>query len=74
MLKLKSKLTLPAAGLSGFEPPMSDEETAVQSGLHRFAKEVMRPLAAELDKMSAEDVIAPAGRDDGRERFARLHR
>lgn len=59
MLKLKSKLTLPAAGLSGFEPPMSDEETAVQSGLHRFAKDVMRPLAAELDKMSAEDVVAP---------------
>jgi len=59
MLKLKSKLTLPTAGLSGFEPPMSDEETAVQSGLHRFARDVMRPLAAELDKMSAEDVIAP---------------
>lgn len=59
MMKLKSHLTLPAAGLSGFEPPMSDEETAVQAGLHRFAKDVMRPLGAELDRMSAEDVIAP---------------
>ena len=59
MMKLKSKLTLPAAGLSGFETPLSDEEAAVQGGLHRFAKDVMRPLGAELDKMSAEDVIAP---------------
>ncbi len=27
--------------------------------MHRFAKDVMRPLGAELDKMSAEEVIAP---------------
>jgi alkylation response protein AidB-like acyl-CoA dehydrogenase len=59
MMKLKSHLTLPAAGLSGFEPPMSDEEAAVQAGLHRFAKDVMRPLGAELDRMSAEEAIAP---------------
>jgi alkylation response protein AidB-like acyl-CoA dehydrogenase len=59
MMTLKSKLTLPAAGLSGFEPPMSEEESAVQGVVHRFAKDVMRPLAAELDKMTAEQVIAP---------------
>jgi acyl-CoA dehydrogenase len=59
MMKLKSKLTLPAVGLSGFETPLSEEESAVQSGLHRFAKDVLRPLGAELDKMSAEEVIAP---------------
>ena len=59
MMKLKSKLTLPAVGLSGFEPPLSEEEAAVQAGLHRFAKDVMRPLGAELDKLSAEEVIAP---------------
>jgi acyl-CoA dehydrogenase len=59
MMTLKSMLTLPAAGLSGFEPPMSEEETAVQESLHRFAKDVMRPLGAELDKMTAKEVIAP---------------
>jgi len=59
MMKLKSKLTLPAVGLSGFETPLSEEESAVQSGLHRFARDVLRPLGAELDKMSAEEVIAP---------------
>ena len=30
MLKVKSQLTLPAVGLTGFETPMSEEETAVQ--------------------------------------------
>jgi alkylation response protein AidB-like acyl-CoA dehydrogenase len=59
MMKLKKELTLPAVGLSGFETPLSEEETAVQAGLHRFAREVMRPLGAELDRMTAEAVIAP---------------
>ena len=59
MMKLKSKLTLPAVGLSGFETPLSEEEAAVQAGVHRFAKEVLRPLGAQLDKMSAEEVVAP---------------
>jgi alkylation response protein AidB-like acyl-CoA dehydrogenase len=58
-MKLKSQVTLPSVGLSGFETPLSDEEAAVQAGVHRFAKEVMRPLGAELDRMSAEAVIAP---------------
>jgi len=59
MIKLKSELTLPAVGLSGFEPPLSEEEAAVQGGVHRFARDVLRPLGAELDKMSAEEVVAP---------------
>jgi alkylation response protein AidB-like acyl-CoA dehydrogenase len=59
MIQLKQRVTLPAAGLSGFEPPMSEEETAIQAMVHRFAREVMRPLGAELDRMKAEEVIAP---------------
>jgi alkylation response protein AidB-like acyl-CoA dehydrogenase len=59
MMKLKTQVTLPAAGLSGFETPLSEEEAAVQAGLHRFAKDVMRPLGVELDKMTAGEVIAP---------------
>ncbi|MCC6763462.1 MAG: acyl-CoA dehydrogenase family protein [Deltaproteobacteria bacterium] len=58
-MKLKSRMTLPAAGLSGFETPLSEEEAAVQGGVHRFAKEVLRPLGADLDKMTAAEVIAP---------------
>ena len=59
MMKLKTKVTLPAAGLSGFETPLTEEEAAVQAGVHRFAREVLRPLGSELDKMTAEEVIAP---------------
>ena len=59
MMRLKSEVTLPAVGLSGFETPLSDEESAVQAGVHRFAKEVLRPLGAQLDTMTAADVIAP---------------
>lgn len=58
-MKLKKTLTLPTVGLSGFEPPLAEEEVAIQASVHRFAKEVLRPLATELDKMSAEDTIAP---------------
>jgi len=57
MLQLKSQLTLPSVGLSGFETPLSMEESAVQAGLHRFAKDVLRPLGAELDRMDPADVI-----------------
>ena len=59
MIPLKKTLELPAAGLSGFEPPLSEDERAIQSSAHRFAKDVLRPLGTELDSMSAEDVIAP---------------
>jgi len=58
-MQLKSQLTLPAVGLSGFELPLSEEEVAVQSGVHRFAKDVLRPLGAALDKLSAAEVAAP---------------
>ena len=59
MIKLKQRVTLPAVGLSGFEPPLSEEETAIQAAVHRFARDVMRPLGVELDRMTAEEAIAP---------------
>ncbi|MCP5130986.1 MAG: acyl-CoA dehydrogenase family protein [Pseudomonadales bacterium] len=59
MLKLKPELTLPTVGPTGFEPPMSEEETAIQGIVHQFAKNVLRPVGAELDRMTAEEVCAP---------------
>ena len=59
MMKLNSTVTLPAIALSGFETPLSEEEQAIQGTVHRFAKDVLRPLGQELDKMTAEQVIAP---------------
>jgi acyl-CoA dehydrogenase len=37
---------------------MSEEERAIQASAHRFAEEVTRPIAEELDKMTPEEVIA----------------
>jgi alkylation response protein AidB-like acyl-CoA dehydrogenase len=59
MLILKKDLTLPALSLTGFETPLSEEESAIQQTMHRFAKDVLRPLGTELDKMTAEQVVAP---------------
>ena len=59
MLKLKTELTLPNVGLTGFETPLTEEEAAIQGVVHQFAKNILRPIGQELDRMSAADVIAP---------------
>ncbi len=46
-------------GLTGLEFGLSEEELAIQEVAHRFAKEVMRPIAAKLDTMTPEEVAAP---------------
>ncbi|MFD4603812.1 acyl-CoA dehydrogenase family protein [Streptomyces sp. NPDC058464] len=50
---------LPHVELSGFEPPLADDERAVQQAMHRFAREVMRPAGVALDRLSAEETVAP---------------
>ena len=59
MMKLKAELALPTVGMTGFETPLSEIEQAIQASVHRFAKELLRPLGRELDRMSADDVVAP---------------
>lgn len=59
MIKFKKELTLPSVSMTGLETPFSPEEEAIHASVHAFAKNVMRPLGEELDKMSAEAVIAP---------------
>jgi alkylation response protein AidB-like acyl-CoA dehydrogenase len=49
-------IELPMCGLEG---PMSEMERALQDNVHRFAAEVLRPVAAKLDRLSAEEMIAP---------------
>ena len=58
-MNLSQQLKLPEVGLTGFETPLNADEQAIQASVHRFAKEVLRPLGQELDKMTAEQVIAP---------------
>jgi len=37
---------------------LSDEDLALKEAAHKFAKEVMRPVAKELDQMTPEEAIA----------------
>jgi alkylation response protein AidB-like acyl-CoA dehydrogenase len=59
MIRLHDALTLPSVGLSGFEPPLTEDERAIQDTVHRFARDVLRPVGRELDRMTSEDAIAP---------------
>jgi len=43
----------------GAEPDFSDTAAAIQATVRRFAKEVLRPVGRELDRMAPEEVIAP---------------
>jgi len=58
-MHLNKELSLPSISMTGFETPLSEEERAIQESVHGFAKDVLRPLGRELDKMTAEQVIAP---------------
>ncbi len=44
--------------LTGLESKLNEEERAFQDIMHRFAEEVIRPVGIELDKLSAEEVVA----------------
>ena len=44
--------------LTGLETPLSEVEAAIQSTCHRFAADVLRPLGAEVDRMTPEDAVA----------------
>lgn len=59
MITLHDNVELPAVGMSGFETPLTEEEAAIQHNVHRFARDVMRPIAQELDRMTPEEVVAP---------------
>jgi alkylation response protein AidB-like acyl-CoA dehydrogenase len=56
---LRPEIPLPAVGLSGFDAALTEEELALQQGMHRFAREVMRPIGRELDRMSADQAYLP---------------
>jgi acyl-CoA dehydrogenase len=51
-------IELPQLGLRGLEGKLTEEEQAIQEVAHRFAAEVMRPIGQQLDKMTADEVVA----------------
>lgn len=50
---------LPYTELSGFEV-LTDDERAIQQAMHAFARDVMRPTGIAVDKLTAEQAIAPS--------------
>lgn len=59
MIRLHKATALPTVGMTGFETPLGEEESAIQQTVHRFARDVMRPIARQLDRMTPEEVVAP---------------
>jgi hypothetical protein len=57
-MEIPHDVPLPVTGLAGFDADLSKEELGAQDAAHRFAREVMRPIGRELDKLTAEDVCA----------------
>ncbi|MBR8161942.1 acyl-CoA dehydrogenase family protein [Burkholderia vietnamiensis] len=44
---------------TGFEAPLNEVERAVQHSTRKFAQTVMEPLGTRLDKLTADEAIAP---------------
>jgi len=52
------QISPPKLGISGLTGTLSEEEKLIQEMAHRFAKDVMRPIGEQLDKMTPEEVVA----------------
>jgi len=57
-MNTRSEVPLPIVGLAGFDVGLSEEEQGAQRAVHRFARDVMRPLAREIDRMPADQAYA----------------
>jgi acyl-CoA dehydrogenase len=51
------KVPMPHVELSGFDAGLTEEQSAIQQTVHRFAVEVMRPIGRELDRMPSDQAF-----------------
>lgn len=58
-MSTRQEVPLPVVGLSGFDAGLSEEEQGVQDAMHRFARDVMRPLGREIDRIPADKAYLP---------------
>ncbi|MBR9866402.1 MAG: acyl-CoA dehydrogenase [Oceanospirillales bacterium] len=54
-----NQILAPQLAPTGLESGLSEEELAIQEGIRRFARNVLRPVGTELDRLSPEEVVAP---------------
>jgi acyl-CoA dehydrogenase len=57
-MNTRNEVPLPIVGLAGFDVGLSEEEQGAQQAVHRFARDVMRPLAREIDRTPADQAYA----------------
>ncbi|MGE3773164.1 MAG: acyl-CoA dehydrogenase family protein [Gammaproteobacteria bacterium] len=57
-MRILDRYELPQVERSGFDADLSAEERAMVETVHRYARDVLRPMGRALDRMSAADVIA----------------
>jgi acyl-CoA dehydrogenase len=57
-MKILDTYALPHAERTGFDGGLSEEERAVSESMHRFARDVLRPVGTALDRMSPAAIIA----------------
>lgn len=55
---IPARPALPHVERSGFEV-LDEDERAVQQGIHDFASHVVRPAGVAIDKLTADEVVAP---------------
>lgn len=58
-MRILQRYDLPHIERSGFDGDLSAEERTAVETVHRFARDVLRPLGETLDRKSAAEVIAP---------------
>ena len=59
-MKILDTYALPYVERTGFDADLDGEERAIVETVHRFSREVLRPTGIALDRMSGEEIIAPA--------------
>src|ERR1035437_9436876 len=57
-MNTRHEVPLPIVGLAGFDAGLSEEEQGVQQAIHRFARDAMRPLGREIDRLPADAAYA----------------
>ncbi|MDR2838456.1 MAG: acyl-CoA dehydrogenase [Azonexus sp.] len=60
MNQTETTCAAPRLGPLGAEPPLSETAAMFQESVHRYAAEIMRPVGVALDRLSPEEVMAPA--------------
>lgn len=58
-MRIANIYATPFVERSGFDADLTEEERAVVESVHHYARDVLRPLGRELDRMDAAAVAAP---------------